>query len=127
LPDLNDSLGVFISLIVVNCIILARAEAFASKNGPLPSFIDGISIGLGFTLALSILGFIRELLGSASVLGFKIPFIQGAQFFITPAGAFVTLGCLIAAVVALKSRKKKTPSPVSDEKAISDNETEETK
>ncbi len=104
LPELNKSLGVFISLIVVNCIILARAEAFASKNKPLPSLIDGIAIGLGFTGALAVLGFIRELLGAGSVLGFKIPFVQPALFFINPAGAFVTLGCLIAAVTAIKSR-----------------------
>ncbi len=115
LPELNKSLGVFISLIVVNCIILARAEAFASKNKPLPSFIDGISIGLGFTLALSILAFIRELLGSGSVAGFKL--FDGAQFFITPAGAFVTLGFLIAGVTALRtalSNKKSAPVPQND-------------
>ena len=116
LPSLNASLGVFISLIVVNCIILARAEAFASKNKPLPSLIDGISIGLGFTLALAILGFIREFLGASSVFGFKIPYLTPAQFFITPAGAFVTLGCLIAAVTAIKNAKSKKKAPVTDEK-----------
>lgn len=120
LPDLNKSLGVFISLIVVNCIILARAEAFASKNTPLPSFVDGLSIGLGFTAALSILGFIRELLGSGSVLGFKIPKIEPAQFFVTPAGAFVTLGCLIALVTYLRSyiaqKKKQKTNDIAEEK-----------
>lgn len=120
LPDLNKSLGVFISLIVVNCIILARAEAFASKNTPLPSFVDGLSIGLGFTAALSILGFIRELLGSGSILGFKIPKIEPAQFFVTPAGAFVTLGCLIALVTYLRSyiaqKKKQKTTDIAEEK-----------
>lgn len=103
LPELNESLGVFIALIVVNCIILARAEAFASKNKPLPSFIDGIGMGLGFTMALSILAFVRELIGAGSVFGFKlIP--QPAQLFIMPAGAFITLGCLIALVNHIKAR-----------------------
>ena len=103
LPELNEALGVFIALIVVNCIILARAEAFASKNKPLPSFIDGIAMGLGFTMALSILAFVRELLGGGAVFGFKfIP--QPAQLFIMPAGAFITLGCLIALVNYIKTR-----------------------
>ena len=103
LPELNEALGVFIALIVVNCIILARAEAFASKNKPLPSFIDGIGMGLGFTMALSILAFVRELIGGGSVFGFKfIP--QPAQLFIMPAGAFITLGCLIALVNYIKTR-----------------------
>lgn len=124
-PDLNKSLGVFISLIVVNCIILARAESFASKNKPLPSLIDGISIGLGFTAALSILGFIRELLGSGSVLGFKIPYVQPAQFFITPAGAFVTLGCLIALVTFIRTHLAKKNAPTTDKTHESSKETED--
>lgn len=99
---------------------MARAEAFASKNTPLPSFVDGLSIGLGFTAALSILGFIRELLGSGSVLGFKIPKIEPAQFFVTPAGAFVTLGCLIALVTYLRSyiaqKKKQKTTDIAEEK-----------
>lgn len=124
LPDLNASLGVFISLIVVNCIILARAEAFASKNKPLPSLIDGLSIGLGFTGALAILGFIRELLGSGSVVGFNL--FDGAQFFITPAGAFVTLGCLIAAVNTLKAyANNKKNAPATCETPENDTETED--
>ncbi len=117
LPGLNKSLGVFISLIVVNCIILARAESFASKNKPLPSLIDGVAIGLGFTAALAILGFIRELLGAGSVLGFKL-IASPAQFFITPAGAFVTLGCLIAAVSAIKTaagKRKNADSKTEEE------------
>ena len=107
LPELNDALGVFIALIVVNCIILARAEAFASKNKPLPSFIDGISMGLGFTMALSILGFVREFIGAGTILGMKVfgEGYQPAQLFIMPAGAFITLGMLIAAVNAIKANR----------------------
>ena len=102
--DLYQSLGVFISLIVVNCIILARAEAFASKNKPLPSFVDGIAMGLGFTVALSILGAIRELLGAGTLAGISVlgSAYKPAQIFIMPAGAFITLGCLIALVQKLK-------------------------
>ena len=102
--DLYQSLGVFIALIVVNCIILARAEAFASKNKPLPSFVDGISMGLGFTVALSILGAVRELLGAGTIAGVSIlgSSYKPAQIFIMPAGAFITLGFLIALVQKLK-------------------------
>jgi len=109
LPELNDALGVFIALIVVNCIILARAEAFASKNKPIPSFIDGLSMGLGFTMALAILGAIREILGAGTIFGISIfgSAFQPAQLFIMPAGAFITLGCLIALVNAIRSREKK--------------------
>lgn len=102
-PSLDKSLGLFIPLIVVNCIILARAEAFASKNGPVISMIDGLFMGIGFTFALSILGFIRELLGSGTVLGFTIPAYKPMLFFVLPSGAFLTLGCLIAAVNAILS------------------------
>ncbi len=98
LPSLDKSLGLFIPLIVVNCIILARAEAFASKNNPVHSMIDGLFMGIGFTFALSILGLIREVLGSGSVLGYAIPGFKPILFFALPAGAFLTLGCLIAAV-----------------------------
>lgn len=102
--SLYRSLGLFIPLIVVNCIILARAEAFASKNPPLPSAMDGLSMGLGFTFALCILGMVRELLGSGSLLGHRI--LPGAYpdmvIFILPAGAFLTLGFTIAAVQKIK-------------------------
>ena len=106
IPALDKSLGLFIPLIVVNCIILARAEAFASKNGPVPSMIDGLFMGLGFTFALSILGFIREILGAGTILGYTIPNYQPMLFFVLPAGAFLTLGCLIAAVNAILSFAK---------------------
>lgn len=122
--DLYQSLGVFISLIVVNCIILARAEAFASKNKPLPSFIDGISMGLGFTFALSILGAVREIIGAGSIGGIALfgESFQPAQMFIMPAGAFITLGCLIALVQKLRSisnerRLKKSLEDLSEVKA----------
>lgn len=103
--SLYRSLGLFIPLIVVNCIILARAEAFASKNPPLPSAVDGLSMGLGFTLALCILGTVRELLGTGSLLGHRIlpAAYPDMVIFILPAGAFLTLGFTIAAVQKLRS------------------------
>ncbi len=106
LTELYESLGVFIALIVVNCIILARAEAFASKNKPLPSLVDGISIGLGFTLALSLLGAVREILGAGTLFGVSLfgENFMPAQLFIMPAGAFLTLGFLIAAVNGIKMK-----------------------
>lgn len=98
--SLYQSLGLFIPLIVVNCIILARAEAFASKNRVLPSAVDGIAMGLGFTFALCILATVRELLGSGTVLGVQIlpDFYPKMLIFVLPAGAFMTLGFVIAAV-----------------------------
>ena len=105
LVSLYQSLGLFIPLIVVNCIILARAEAFASKNPPLPSAMDGLSMGLGFTFALCILGTVRELLGSGSLLGRRIlpESYPDMVIFILPAGAFLTLGFTIAAVQKIRS------------------------
>ena len=103
LPAVNESLGIFIPLIVVNCIILGRAEAFACKNTPVDSFFDGIGIGLGFTFALTLLGSVRELLGAGSVFGFVIlPEVSNILLFILPPGAFLTLGYLIAIVNKLK-------------------------
>lgn len=103
--SLYRSLGLFIPLIVVNCIILARAEAFASKSPPLPSAMDGLSMGLGFTFALCILGTVRELLGSGSLLGHRIlpEAYPDMVIFILPAGAFLTLGFTIAAVQKIKN------------------------
>lgn len=105
LVSLYRSLGLFIPLIVVNCIILARAEAFASKNPPLPSAMDGLSMGLGFTFALCILGTVRELLGSGSLLGHRIlpEAYPDMVIFILPAGAFLTLGFTIAAVQKIRN------------------------
>lgn len=107
LPDLDKSLGLFIPLIVVNCIILARAEAFASKNNVVASIFDGVFMGIGFTLALTILGAIRELIGSGTVFGVDVLLRFGytpIMFFVMPAGAFITLGVLIAAVNALRAK-----------------------
>ena len=97
-PALFKSLGLFIPLIVVNCIILARAEAFASKNGIVDSAFDGIGMGLGFTLALIILGSVRELLGNGSIFGMSLlgSAYQPAIIMILPPGGFLTLGLLLA-------------------------------
>lgn len=99
LPDLADSLGLFIPLIVVNCIILARAEAFASKNGPIESAVDGLSMGLGFTFALALLASVREILGNGTIYGIPVfgESFQPASIMIMPAGAFLVLGFIIAA------------------------------
>jgi len=103
LPDVDKSLGLFIPLIVVNCIILGRAEAFACKNSPMASLFDGIGIGLGFTMALTMLGIVRELLGAGSIFGFVLlPETYNILLFILPPGAFITLGYLIAIVNKLK-------------------------
>lgn len=98
LPELNKSLGIFIPLIVVNCIILARAEAFASKNNPIASMLDGVGMGLGFTLALFIIGSVRELLGNGTILGLTIlpEFVPRTIIMILPPGAFFTLGFIMA-------------------------------
>ena len=103
--DLYQSLGLFIPLIVVNCIILARAEAFASKNKPLPSIIDGVAMGLGFTFALVLLAFVRELLGAGKIFGWAIPGYSEVPMviFVLPAGAFISLGLVIAAVQKIRN------------------------
>jgi len=103
LPDVDKALGLFIPLIVVNCIILGRAEAFAAKNTPLASLFDGLGIGLGFTLALTLLGMVREVLGSGAIFGWAfIPENYNILFFVLAPGAFITLGYLIAIVNRLK-------------------------
>ena len=97
LPELYATLGLFIPLIVVNCIILGRAEAFAAKNGPIPSLFDGLGMGLGFTVALTVLGALRELLGTGAVFGFTLlPASTNMLVFVLAPGAFITLGFLIA-------------------------------
>ncbi len=106
-PSINSSLGLYIPLIVVNCIILGRAEAFACKHGAFDSMLDGIGVGLGFTLGLSLLGFFRELLGTGCVMGFRLlPETAGMLLFILPPGAFITLGYLIAVVNKLKAKQQ---------------------
>lgn len=103
-PDLFAALGIFIPLIVVNCIVLGRAEAFASKNTVITSAIDGLGMGLGFSMALTVLGAVREILGSGSIFGWK--FIQGDGMivFVLAPGAFLVLGYLI--VIVNKINKK---------------------
>ena len=106
LPDIDKALGLFIPLIVVNCIILGRAEAFACKNTPVAALFDGIGIGLGFTMALTLLGIVRELLGAGSIFGFTLlPETYNVLLFILPPGAFITLGFLIAIVNKVKSEE----------------------
>ena len=95
-PDIDKSLGLFIPLIVVNCIILGRAESFAAKNGPIASIFDGIGIGLGFTLGLTSLGAVRELLGTGSIFGVTLwGETYGMLMFVLAPGAFLVLGYLI--------------------------------
>lgn len=103
LPGIYATLGLFIPLIVVNCVILGRAEAFACKNGPLSSLCDGIGIGLGFTMALTLLGGVRELLGEGSLFGITLlPETCKILLFVLPPGAFLSLGYLIAIVNKLR-------------------------
>ena len=101
LPDIDASLGLFIPLIVVNCIILGRAEAFAAKNSPVASLFDGIGIGLGFTLGLTLLGICRELLGNGSIFGATLlPETYNILLFVLPPGAFITLGCCLQVLLS---------------------------
>lgn len=108
--SLNESLGIFIPLITVNCIILGRAEAFASKNGPLASVLDGLGMGIGFTIALCLIGGIREILGNGTIYGLALPFVgEGKLFqpmllFILPPGGFLVFGLVIACALALTRR-----------------------
>ncbi len=104
--DLYRSLGLFIPLIVVNCLILGRAEAYASKQKALPSLMDGIGMGVGFTFALTLLGIVREIFGAGSVFGFDLfgEAFKPALVMILPPGAFIALGLLIAAINVLSRR-----------------------
>ncbi len=101
-PSLFESLGIFIPLIVVNCLVLGRAEGFASKNNPLSSAIDGLGMGLGFTMSLTILGAIREILGNGSLFGAKFIEGDGILVFILQPGAFIVLGYMIALLNKIK-------------------------
>ncbi len=109
LYDLYKVLGLFIPLIVVNCIILGRAEAFASKNGVIMSFLDGAGIGIGFTLSLTLLGTIREIIGNGTIfnIGLFGESFSPAIIFILPPGAFITIGFLLAGINIIKNRKNK--------------------
>ncbi|UMZ72848.1 electron transport complex subunit RsxE [Natranaerofaba carboxydovora] len=113
LPDMHDALGIFIPLIVVNCLILGRAESFASKNSTPKAIIDAFGMGLGFTLGLVMLGLFREILGAGEVFGYPIMHeifgafgaqYQSMQVFVSPAGAFFGLGILIAAMNIIYKR-----------------------
>ncbi len=110
-PVIDEALGLFIPLIVVNCLILARAEAFASKNPPIPAFVDGVANGTGFAIGLTATAFVRELLGTGMILagadgtgGIRIfgEWFSPASIFLMPAGAFLTLGCLIALIQKIR-------------------------
>jgi Na+-translocating ferredoxin:NAD+ oxidoreductase subunit E len=107
-PDLYKTLGIFIPLIVVNCIILGRAEAFAQKNTVLPSALDGLGMGIGFTLALTTMGAFREILGNGSIFNYKLvsESAQTILLFIMPPGAFFTYGYMIALSNRIKASKK---------------------
>lgn len=108
-PEIDNTLGLFIPLIVVNCLILGRAEAFASKNSVSDSFVDGVGMGLGFTLALTILGIVREILGNGSVFDINIlgSGYKPALIMIMPPGAFFALGFIIAFIGVIKRKNKK--------------------
>ncbi len=107
LPSLNASLGLFIPLIVVNCLVLGRAEAFASKNGPVDAVIDAIGMGLGFTLGLGVLGLAREFLGAGTLFDITVlpEFFPRTLLFVMAPGAFLTLGCLMAGYNHMKNKK----------------------
>lgn len=118
LPDLNNSLGIYIPLIVVNCIVLARAEAFASKKTVVASFFDGIGMGVGFTVALLLMGSIREILGNGTFFDVQLPLfgtvIEPMMFFILPPGGFFVFGiciCLSQALIKYIDAKKGTKKP----------------
>lgn len=136
LPELYSTLGVFISLIVVNCIVLGRAEAFASKNGVWDSFLDGLGNGLGYTLALSMIGLIREVLGTGMITwGDTLTFLPSAHWFIlvnaaidptfdmsmsfftTPAGAFVVFGCILGVISTIRLNKAAKAKALAAKKA----------
>lgn len=108
-PDLYKVLGLFIPLIVVNCIVLGRAESFAAKNGVIESILDGIGSGIGFTLALTFLGSVREILGNGSVFGISLvpANFAPALIFVLAPGGFITIGLILAGINIIKNRKPK--------------------
>lgn len=110
----SEALGIYIPLIVVNCIILGRAEAFASKNGPIKSALDGLGMGLGFTCALLILGTIREVLGAGTFFGISLfgETFSPVSIMILPPGAFLTLGLVVMVINIISTRKKKGESRI---------------
>ena len=104
-PSLYETLGLFIPLIVVNCIVLGRAEAFANKNGVVDSALDGVGVGLGFTIALTVIGAVREILGSGSVFGLKFMEGDGMLAFVLAPGAFLVLGYLMVLFKKLTNKE----------------------
>ncbi len=115
-PEVSKSLGLYIPLIVVNCIILGRAEACASKNGFVKAAVDGVGMGLGFTCALTIIGSIREILGAGSIFGVSL-FGEGFQpvtIMILPPGAFLTLGLIVMTINIISAKKKRGASRIVD-------------
>lgn len=128
-PELYEHLGLFLSLITVNCIILARAEVFASKNSAADSVLDGVGMGIGFTLALFAIGSIREVLGSGSWFGFALPLgkIEPLSIMVQPAGGFFTYGAVIAAVTLITKKRRdigceNCPSPCSEKARLKEGE-----
>lgn len=113
LPSLNKSLGVYIPLIVVNCIILGRAEAYAYSNPPIPSMFDGLGMGLGFSFALTCIGALREILGAGKVFGISImpASFEPIRIFSQAPGAFFVLACLVALQNYIKAKRKKAGKP----------------
>lgn len=118
LPSLSSSLGIYIPLIVVNCIILGRAEAFANKNGVVKSAVDGIGMGLGFTCSLTLIAAVREILGAGTFAGISLfgSSFQPVSVMILPPGAFLTLGCLLAIINIIAAAKKKRNTNTDAEK-----------
>ena len=108
LPSLYDALGLFIPLIVVNCIILARAEAFASKNGPVISAVDGLGMGLGFTCSITLIGIIRELIGNGTVFGISLlgASYQPMLLLVLAPGGFITYGLVLGIINAITARRQ---------------------
>lgn len=106
LPSLSSSLGIFIPLIVVNCIILARAEAFASKNGVVKSALDGLGMGLGFTVALSIISAVREILGNGTILDIPLGISSPATVMILPPGGFLALGLILGIINIIREKRR---------------------
>ena len=129
LPDLYESLGLYLPLIVVNFIILARAESFASKNGVIASATDGLSMGIGFTLALTLMGSVREILGAGAIFGIKLWDFQ-IEFFASSAGAFFTYAMFIAVfslISSTLSNRKKKKAFYAERGALQNNDCKEDK
>lgn len=110
-PALSENLGVFVPLIVVNCVILGRAEAFAFRNSVLSSILDGLGMGVGFTLAIALLGIMREVLGAGTVFNMKLSMSDPATLMILPPGAFIGIGVLISVWNAINKEQKPSQNP----------------